>query len=64
MFLSEWVSFGISLLIAYTVFFGLIKLSGEDIIFFNIVVNFILTLVGYPVFWLLIENLFLKNVNR
>ena len=27
-FLSEWISFGVSLILAYSVFFGLIKLSG------------------------------------
>ena len=63
-FLSEWISFGVSLVLAYLVFFGLIKLSGEDIILSSISVNFILTLIGYPVFWFLITNIFLKNVNR
>jgi len=63
-FLSEWISFGVSLILAYSVFFGLIKLSGEDIILSSISINFVLTLIGYPVFWLLIVNIFLKNVNR
>ena len=63
-FLSEWISFGISLILAYSVFFGLIKLSGEDVILSSIFTNFILTLIGYPVFWFLIVNMFLKNVNR
>tara|TARA_B100000963_G_scaffold357280_1_gene379077 strand:- start:1020 stop:1514 length:495 start_codon:yes stop_codon:yes gene_type:complete len=63
-FFSEWISFGVSLILAYSVFFGLIKLSGEDIILLNIIVNFILTLIFYPVFWLIIVNLFLKNANR
>ena len=63
-FLSEWISFGVSLILAYSVFFGLIKLSGEDIILSSISVNFIITLIGYPVFWFLIVNIFLKNVNR
>ena len=62
-FLSEWISFGISLILAYLVFFGLIKLSGEDIILSSISVNFIITLIGYPVFWFSIVNI-LKNVNR
>lgn len=62
-FLSEWISFGVSLILAYSVFFGLIKLSGEDIILSSISVNFILTLIGYPVFWFSIVNI-LKNVNR
>ena len=62
-FLSEWISFGVSLILAYSVFFGLIKLSGEDIILSSISVNFILTLIGYPVFWFFIVNI-LKNVNR
>ena len=62
-FLSEWISFGVSLVLAYLVFFGLIKLSGEDIILSSISVNFILTLIGYPVFWFFIVNI-LKNVNR
>ena len=62
-FLSEWISFGVSLVLAYLVFFGLIKLSGEDIILSSISVNFILTLIGYPVFWFSIVNI-LKNVNR
>ena len=63
-FLSEWISFGVSLILAYSVFFGLIKLSGEDIILSSISVNFIITLIGYPVFWFFIVNIFLKNVNR
>ena len=63
-FLSEWISFGVSLILAYSVFFGLIKLSGEDIILSSISVNFIVTLIGYPVFWFFIVNIFLKNVNR
>jgi hypothetical protein len=63
-FLSEWISFGVSLILAYSVFFGLIKLSGEDIILSSISVNFILTLIGYPVFWFLIANMLIKNVNR
>ena len=63
-FLSEWISFGVSLILEYSVFFGLIKLSGEDIILSSISINFVLTLIGYPVFWLLIVNIFLKNVNR
>ncbi len=63
-FLSEWISFGVSLILAYSVFFGLIKLSGEDIILSSISINFVLTLIGYPVFWFLIVNIFLKNVNR
>ena len=63
-FLSEWISFCVSLILAYSVFFGLIKLSGEDIILSSISINFVLTLIGYPVFWLLIVNIFLKNVNR
>ena len=63
-FLSEWISFGVSLILAYSVFFGLIKLSGEDIILSSISINFILTLIGYPVFWFLIVNMFLKNANR
>jgi len=62
-FLSEWISFGVSLILAYSVFFGLIKLSGEDIILSSISINFILTLIGYPVFWFSIVNI-LKNVNR
>ncbi len=63
-FLSEWISFGASLILAYLVFFGLIKLSGEDVILSSISINFVLTLIGYPVFWFLIVNIFLKNVNR
>ena len=63
-FFSEWVSFGISLILAYSVFFGLIKLSGEDVIILSIITNFVFTLIGYPVFWFLIANIFLKNVNR
>ena len=63
-FLYEWISFGVSLILAYSVFFGLIKLSGEDIILSSISINFVLTLIGYPVFWFLITNIFLKNVNR
>jgi len=63
-FLSEWLSFGVSLILAYSVFFGLIKLSGEDVILSNISINFAFTLVGYPVFWFIIANIFLKNVNR
>ena len=63
-FISEWISFGVSLILAYSVFFGLIKLSGEDVILSSISINFVLTLIGYPIFWFIIVNIFLKNVNR
>ncbi len=63
-FLSEWISFGISLILAYSVFFGLITFSGEDIILSSIGINLIFTLIGYPVFWFLITNIFLKNAIR
>tara|TARA_B100000035_G_scaffold38097_1_gene28697 strand:- start:184 stop:678 length:495 start_codon:yes stop_codon:yes gene_type:complete len=63
-FISEWISFGISLILAYLVFFGLIKLSGEDVILSSIGINLVFTLIGYPIFWFIIVNIFLKNVNR
>ena len=63
-FISEWISFGVSLMLAYLVFFGLIKLSGEDVILSSIAINLVFTLIGYPIFWFIIVNIFLKNVNR
>ena len=63
-FVSEWISFGVSLILAYLVFFGLIKLSGEDVILSSIAINLVFTLIGYPIFWFIIVNIFLKNVNR
>ena len=62
-FLSEWVSFGLSLILAYLVFFGLINLSGEDVILSNIAINFVLTLLDIQFLVFNCKHIF-KNVNR
>ena len=59
-FISEWISFGVSLILAYSVFFGLITLSGEDIVIFNILLNLIFTFISYPIFWFLISKILIR----
>ena len=63
-FIAEWISFGIALIIAYVIFFGLINLSGENILIINIGLNFLITLICYPLIWFIISFLFVQNANR
>lgn len=63
-FISEWISFGVSLIFSYSILFGLITLSGESVVISNISLNFIVTLITYPIFWFLISKLILQNVIR
>ena len=59
-FISEWIAFTVSLLIAYIVFFGLINLSGENIVVFNIFMNFAFTIIGYPILYFTIARTLFK----
>ena len=63
-FIAEWISFGIALIIAYVIFFGLINLSGENVLIINIGLNFLITLICYPLIWFIILFLFMQNANR
>ena len=63
-FIAEWISFGIALIIAYVIFFGLINLSGENVLIINIGLNFLITLICYPLIWFIISFLFVQNANR
>ena len=63
-FIAEWVSFGVALIIAYVIFFGLINLSGENVLIINIGLNFLITLICYPLIWFIISILFMQNANR
>ncbi len=63
-FIAEWISFGVALIIAYVIFFGLINLSGENVLIINIGLNFLITLICYPLIWFIIVILFMKNANR
>ena len=63
-FIAEWTSFGVALIIAYVIFFGLINLSGENVLITNIGLNFLITLICYPLIWFIISFLFVQNANR
>ena len=75
-FISEWISFGVSLIIAYCVFFGLEFLHHETIYkniqaahdhmpeIMPLLTNFIITLLVYPIFWFIISKLFSQNAYR
>jgi len=63
-FIAEWISFGVALIIAYVIFFGLINLSGENVLIINIGLNFLITLICYPLIWFIISFLFVQNANR
>ena len=63
-FIAEWISFGIALIIAYVIFFGLINLSGENVLIINIGLNFLITLICYPLIWFIISIVFMQNANR
>jgi len=75
-FISEWISFGVSLIIAYCVFFGLEFLHHETIYkdaqtahshmseIMTLLTNFIITLLVYPIFWFIISKLVSQNAYR
>lgn len=63
-FIAEWISFGVALIISYVIFFGLINLSGENVLITNIGLNFLVTLICYPLIWFIILFLFMQNANR
>ena len=63
-FIAEWISFSVALIIAYVIFFGLINLSGENVLIINIGLNFLITLICYPLIWFIISFLFMQNANR
>jgi len=75
-FISEWISFGVSLIIAYCVFFGLEFLHHETIYKYAqtdhnhmseimpLLTNFIITLLVYPIFWFIISKLVSQNAYR
>ena len=63
-FISEWISFGVSLIFAYTVFFGLEILHNNHFQLSQISINLLLTLMIYPIFWFVISKLVLQNAYR
>ena len=75
-FISEWISVGVSLIIAYCVFFGLEFLHHETIYknaqtahfhmseIVPLLTNFIITLLVYPIFWFIISKLVSQNAYR
>tara|TARA_B100000989_G_scaffold183407_1_gene138008 strand:+ start:1513 stop:2007 length:495 start_codon:yes stop_codon:yes gene_type:complete len=63
-FISEWFSFGLSLILAYLAYYALISFSGKDLIFLNIFINFSFTLIGYPLLWFIIPKSYLNNAIR
>ena len=63
-FISEWISFAASLIFAYLVFFGLEILHNHHLLFSQVSINLVLTLVAYPVLWLLLTKIFIKDVIR
>jgi len=60
-FISEWIAFSLSLLVAYIFLFGLDYLANLKFSFSLIGINFILTILVYPVAWIIIGKLFYKN---
>ena len=76
LFVSEWISFGVSLIIAYCVFFGLEFLHHETIYkntqtahdhmseIVPLLTNLIITLLVYPIFWFIISKLVSQNAYR
>jgi len=64
LFLSEWFSFGVSLIFAYTVFFGLEILHNHHLQLSQISINLLLTLMIYPIFWFIISKLVSQNAYR
>ena len=60
-FISEWIAFSVSLLVAYIFLFGLDYLANLQYNFSLIGINFILTVLFYPVAWIIIGKLFYKN---
>ena len=63
-FISEWMSFAASLIFAYLVFFGLEILHNHHLLFSQVFINLVLTLVAYPVLWLLLTKIFIKDAIR
>jgi len=61
---SEWFSFGVSLIFAYTVFFSLEILHNHHLQLSQISINLLLTLMIYPIFWFIISKLFSQNAYR
>lgn len=64
LFISEWISFGFSLIFAYAIFFGLEILYNHHLQISQISINLLLTLMVYPIFWYVISRLVLKNAYR
>lgn len=64
LFVSEWFSFGVSLIFAYTVFFGLEILHNHHLQLSQISINLLLTLMIYPIFWFIISKLVSQNAYR
>ena len=64
LFVSEWFSFGVSLIFAYTVFFGLEILHNHHLHLSQISINLLLTLMIYPIFWFIISKLVSQNAYR
>ena len=64
LFISEWFSFGVSLIFAYTVFFGLEILHNHHLQLPQISINLLLTLIIYPIFWFIISKLVSQNAYR
>ena len=75
-FISEWISFGVSLIIVYCIFFGLEFLHHETI-YINaqtahdhmseivpLLTNLIITLLVYPILWFIISKLVSQNAYR
>jgi len=63
-FISEWMSFAASLIFAYLVFFGLQILHNHHLLFSQVSINLVLTLVAYPFLWLLLTKIFIKDAIR
>ena len=57
-FLSEWFAFGIAMIIAYLIL-GIIDLIiGFDLSYSKFLLNFLFTILAYPIFWYPITKLY------
>ena len=64
LFVSEWISFSIAIFLAYFIFFGIEYFHGNKIIVSQILINLVLTIFVYPLFWLFISKLLSTNAYR
>ncbi len=60
-FLSEWIMFSVSLTISYVVFILIQYLSNNNIFYKTLLINYVFTVLIYPMFWIIFHKLIYKN---